>query len=81
MIWKCDQKTEHLTFEAWNITLKGLEWSLKLRVEFYLGILDPPAHLKKCSKLKYQLLVQIYCNFLKDVRLGGWGTEGPKAWH
>ena len=21
----------------------------------------------------------VYCNFLKKVRLGGWGTEGPKA--
>ena len=21
----------------------------------------------------------VYCNFLKQVRLGGWGTEGPKA--
>ena len=21
----------------------------------------------------------VYCNFHKEVRLGGWGTEGPKA--
>ena len=21
----------------------------------------------------------VYCNFLKKVRLGGWGTEGPKV--
>ena len=21
----------------------------------------------------------VYCNFLKEVRLGGWGSEGPKA--
>ena len=21
----------------------------------------------------------VYCNFLRKVRLGGWGTEGPKS--
>ena len=21
----------------------------------------------------------VYCNFLKEVRLGGWGSEGPKG--
>ena len=21
----------------------------------------------------------VYCNFLREVRLGGWGTEGPKV--
>ena len=26
-----------------------------------------------------QVLALVYCNFLKGVRLGGWGTEGPKA--
>ena len=25
------------------------------------------------------MLALVYCNFLKEVRLGGWGTEGPKA--
>ena len=25
------------------------------------------------------MLVIVYCNFFKEVRLGGWGTEGPKA--
>ena len=29
-----------------------------------------------CAKL---VLALVYCNFLKKVRLGGWGTEGPKA--
>ena len=29
-----------------------------------------------CAKL---VLALVYCNFLKEVRLGGWGTEGPKA--
>ena len=29
-----------------------------------------------CAKL---VLVLVYCNFLKEVRLGGWGSEGPKA--
>ena len=23
--------------------------------------------------------VLVYCNFLKEVRLGGWGSEGPKG--
>ena len=26
-----------------------------------------------------EVLAIVYCNFLKEVRLGGWGTEGPKA--
>ena len=26
-----------------------------------------------------QILLLLYCNFFKEVRLGGWGTEGPKA--
>ena len=21
----------------------------------------------------------VYCNFLREVRLGGWGSEGPKG--
>ena len=21
----------------------------------------------------------VYCNFLKEVRIGGWGTKGPKS--
>ena len=25
------------------------------------------------------VLVLVYCNFLKEVRLGGWGSEGPKG--
>ena len=25
------------------------------------------------------VLALVYCNFLREVRLGGWGTEGPKA--
>ena len=25
------------------------------------------------------MLALVYCNFLKDVRIDGWGTEGPKA--
>ena len=29
-----------------------------------------------CAKL---VLALVYCNFLKEVRLGGCGTEGPKA--
>ena len=29
-----------------------------------------------CAKL---VLALVYRNFLKEVRLGGWGTEGPKA--
>ena len=29
-----------------------------------------------CAKL---VLALLYCNFLREVRLGGWGTEGPKA--
>ena len=26
-----------------------------------------------------EVLAIVYCNFLKEVRLGGWGTEGLKA--
>ena len=26
-----------------------------------------------------EVLAIVYCKFLKEVRLGGWGTEGPKA--
>ena len=25
------------------------------------------------------VLALVYCNFLKNVRIDGWGTEGPKA--
>ena len=25
------------------------------------------------------LVVLVYCSFLKEVRIGGWGTEGPKG--
>ena len=25
------------------------------------------------------MLMIVYCNFHKEVSLGGWGTEGPKA--
>ena len=25
------------------------------------------------------VLVLVYSNFIREVRLGGWGTEGPKA--
>ena len=31
-------------------------------------------------KIKYHTIAcAIHCNFLKEVRLGGWSTEGPKA--
>ena len=29
--------------------------------------------------LMHYYIALVYCNFLKEVRLGGWGTEGPKA--
>jgi len=38
----------------------------------------PPSKSVRNSNTKL-LPVQSYCNFLKEVRLGGWGTEGPKA--
>ena len=35
-------------------------------------------HLEKntCTTLVRTL---VYCNFLREVRLGGWGSEGPKG--
>ena len=46
----------------------------------HLRIFDPPPPSKSVRNSNtILLLVQIYCNFLKEVRLGVWGTEGPTA--
>ena len=34
--------------------------------------------LKRCVRHMSECIL-VVCNFLKEVRLGGWGTEGPKA--
>ena len=44
---------------------------------FYPSPLPPSKSVRNSNTIL--LLVQIYCNFLIEVRLGGWGTEGPKA--
>ena len=41
----------------------------------YLRILDPPIP----PPLKIVRNSKLYYNLLREVRLGGWGSEGPKG--
>ena len=47
-----------------------------MRYFLFIGIFGLMHYYIACAKL---VLALVYCNFLKEVRLGGWGTEGPKA--
>ena len=47
-----------------------------MRYFLFIGIFGLMHYYIACAKL---VLALVYCNFLKKVRLGGWGTEGPKA--
>ena len=47
-----------------------------MRYFLFIGIFGLMHYYIVCAKL---VLALVYCNFLKEVRLGGWGTEGPKA--
>ena len=38
----------------------------------------PAHHINKQTNKQTNRLC-IHCNFLKEVRLGGWGSEGPKG--
>ena len=39
----------------------------------------PTPHPPLWKVCETQILLLLYCNLFKEVRLGGWGTEGPKA--
>ena len=49
---------------------------MPMRYFLFIGIFGLIHNYIACAKL---VLALEYCNFLKEVRLGGWGTEGPKA--
>ena len=49
---------------------------MPMRYFLFIGIFRLMHYYIVCAKL---VLALVYCNFLKEVRLGGWGTEGPKA--
>ena len=50
---------------------EGLRYSIWLRALLYLGCMH---YYVACATLELAL---VYCNFHKEVRLSGWGTEGP----
>ena len=47
-----------------------------MRYFLFIGIFRLMHYYIACAKL---VLALVYCNFLKEVRLGGWGTEGPQV--
>ena len=47
-----------------------------MRYFLFIGILGLMHYYIACAKL---VLALVYFNFFKEVRLGGWDTEGPKA--
>ena len=47
-----------------------------MRYFLFIGIFRLMRYYIACAKL---VLALVYCNFLKEVRSGGWGTEGSKA--
>ena len=47
-----------------------------MRYFLFIGIFRLMLYYIACAKL---VLALVYCNFLKEVRLGSWGTEEPKA--
>ena len=47
-----------------------------MRYFLFIGIFGLMHYYIACAKL---VLALVYFNFLKEVRLGGWGTEGLKA--
>ena len=47
-----------------------------MRFFLFIGIFGLMHYYIACAKL---VLALVYCNFLKEVRLGGGGTGGPKA--
>ena len=44
-----------------------------MRYFLFIGIFGLMHYYIACAKL---VLALVYCNFLKEVRLGGWGTLG-----
>ena len=47
-----------------------------MRYFLFIGIFGLMHYYIACAKL---VLAVVYCNFLKNFRIDGWGTEGPKA--
>ena len=53
----------------------------RLRVLLYVGCVRYYTKVACATILACVTLVcaLVYCNFLREVRLGGWGSEGPKS--
>ena len=49
---------------------------MPMRYFLFIGIFGLIHYYIVCAKL---VLALVYFIFLKEVRLGGWGTKGPKA--